>query len=197
VDCSKPKQPTFGAVLLQRSMLREQIESSECSREAGMFNLLRVRKSLNQCSRLREALEGSAGDLATLSAAQREHLAACPECQEAADVFIMSRSIVQDAHSRAAEPGPWFAPRVMAAIAAREAELRGSLDAWAAVPRLAARLTWVSALALLLASTWLYESPRRAQTAANNSQGGIESLFDAGQSPGPDDVLPSLESGHD
>ena len=162
-----------------------------------MFNLLRMKKSQNECSRLREALDDSAGDLAALSPAQREHLAACAECQEAADVFIMSRNVMREMPPRVAEPGPWFAPRVMAAIAAREAELRGSLDAWAAVPRLAARLSWVSALALLLASTWLYESPRRAQTAASNNQGTIESLFDSTQSTGPDDVLPSLESGHD
>jgi hypothetical protein len=177
-------------------MLRQQKETSECSREAGMFNLLKMKRNQHECERLRDALERSAG-VDALSASQRAHLAACAECQEAADIFIMSRSVMQNVPSRAAEPGPWFAPRVMAAIAAREAELRGSLDAWAAVPRLAARLTWVSALALLLASTWLYESPRRAQTAASNSQGGIESLFDAGQSTGPDDVLPSLESGHD
>jgi hypothetical protein len=161
-----------------------------------MFNLLRMKKNQNECERLRDALERSSGT-EQLSASQRAHLAACAECQEAADVFIMSRSIVQDLPSRAAEPGPWFAPRVMAAIAAREAELRGSLDAWAAVPRLAARLTWVSALALLLASTWLYSSPRRTQTAANSNQGTIESLFDAAQSAGPDDVLPAMESGHD
>jgi hypothetical protein len=44
----------------------------------------------------------------------------------------------------------------MAAISARESELRRSVDAWIVVPKLARRLTWVSALALLLAGTWLF-----------------------------------------
>jgi hypothetical protein len=153
-----------------------------------MFNLLGMKKSQDECRRLRDVLEeGTKG--ATLSTAQREHLAACADCQEAADAFSLSRSILRELPSRAPAPGPWFAPRVMAAIAAREAELRQSLDAWAAVPRLAARLTWISALALLLASTWLYQSPRYTQNSGNQNQGASESLFDAPQSAAPDDVL--------
>jgi hypothetical protein len=165
--------------------------------EAGMFNLLGMKKR-RECSHVLDVLENSAEGTAALSAAQREHLAACSDCQDAADAFLVSRSMLQELSAREAAPGPWFAPRVMAAIAAREAELRQSLDAWAAVPKLAARLTWVSALALLLASTWLYETPKRTQTsAANQSQGTIESLFDAPQPSAPDDVVLSMESGHD
>ena len=160
-----------------------------------MFNLLGMKKNRDECSRLRDSLEDVA-EGAPLSAVQREHLVVCADCQQAADAISVSRSVLHQA-SRAAEPGPWFAPRVMAAIAAREADLRQSLDAWAAVPRLAARLTWVSALALLLASTWLYQSPKHAQNPTNQSQGAIESLFDGTQSAGPDDVLPTMESGHD
>jgi hypothetical protein len=164
--------------------------------EAGMFNLLG--KKRQECSHVLDVLENSAEGTAALSAAQREHLAACADCRDAADAFLVSRSLLQELPAREAEPGPWFAPRVMAAIAAREAELRQSLDAWAAVPKLAARLTWVSALALLLATTWLYESPKRAQTtAANQNQGTFESLFDSQQPPAPEDVVLPLESGHD
>ena len=47
----------------------------------------------------------------------------------------------------------------MAAIAAREAELRQSLDAWSVIPKLALQLTWISALALVLASTWFLQRP--------------------------------------
>ena len=161
-----------------------------------MFNLLNLKKNREQCKRLRDSLEDAA-EGAALSAAQREHLAACADCQEAADAISVSRSFLREVPSRAAEPGPWFAPRVMAAIAAREVELRQTLDAWAAVPRLAARLTWVSALALLLASTWLYQAPKHTQNAGNGNQGSIESLFDAQQSAPPDDVLPTTENGHD
>jgi hypothetical protein len=85
----------------------------------------------------------------------------------------------------------------MAAIAAKESEARQSLDAWVAVPRLAARLTWLSALALLVASTWLYQLPKSTPKSGNNNS-GIESLFDSSQSGAPDDVLPTtMENGHD
>jgi hypothetical protein len=126
-----------------------------------------------------------------LSAEQQEHLAACTECQAFADDMLMSRTILRDVPVPAAAPGPWFAPRVMAAIAARESELRQSLEAWAAVPRFAARVTWISALALLLAGGWLYESPKFAQTSGNQTT--AESIFDSPQSQAADDVLPSME----
>ena len=159
-----------------------------------MFNLLGMKKNHQECRHLRDVLEDVAEGATALTAAQREHLAACADCQAAADVFSVSRTILRELPSCAAAPGPRFAPRVMAAIAAREAELRQSLDAWAAVPRLAARLTWVSALALLLASTWLYESPKLAQSSGKQNQGIIESLFDAPQSAAPDDVLLTMEN---
>jgi hypothetical protein len=158
-----------------------------------MFNLLRMKKNPYECRRLRDVLENAA-EGAALSAAQREHLAACADCQEAAEAISVSRGVLREVPSRAAEAGPWFAPRVMAAIAAREAELRQTLDAWAAVPRLAARLTWVSALALLLASTWLYQAPKHAQNSGNQNPGTVESLFDATQSSPPDDVLLPVEN---
>jgi hypothetical protein len=81
----------------------------------------------------------------------------------------------------------------MAAIAARESELRQSLEAWAAVPRLAARLTWISGLALLVASTWLYQLPKFTPISGNES--AVESLFDSSQSSASqDDVVLPLEN---
>ncbi len=154
-----------------------------------MWDLLRIRKKLDECGRLRDALE-SAADTPALSRAQQEHLAACPQCQVVADDIVMSRALLREVPARAALPGPWFAPRVMAAIAARESELRQSLEAWAAVPRLAARLTWLSALALLLASTWLYQQPKFTPRSGNETV--AESLFDSPQSSSSQDdaVLP-------
>lgn len=154
-----------------------------------MWNLLRMRKKQDECSQLRDALENVA-DVAALSSAQQEHLAACRACQEASSDISASRIVLRDVPARAGSPGPWFAPRVMAAIAARESELRQSLDAWAAVPRLAARLTWFSALALLVASTWLYQLPKSAPISGNESL--VEPLFDSQQSSAPqeDFVLP-------
>jgi len=156
-----------------------------------MWNPLSTRKKSSECKSLRDILEG-ASDVSALSATQQKHLAACSECQRFADDLLMTRAILRDVPRRAEVSAPWFAPRVMAAIAAKESELRQSLEAWAAVPRLAARLTWVSALALLLASTWLYESPKSAGNVAQNSgaQSAVESLFDSPQSTATDDVLP-------
>jgi hypothetical protein len=166
-----------------------------------MWNLLRMlrkKKNENECSRLRDALENVA-DVAALSSAQQKHLTVCPVCQAAADEIFMGRILLREMPAVAATPAPWFAPRVMAAIAAREAELRQSLEAWAAVPRLAARMTWVTALALLLAGTWLYRAPKSAPSP--RGQATIESLFDSPQSPAAqddvqltqDDVLLSQE----
>ena len=156
-----------------------------------MWDLLKIRKKLDECARLRDALEGAA-ETAALSRAQHEHLAACPRCQAAADDIAMSRALLREVPARAALPGPWFAPRVMAAIAARESELLQSLEAWAAVPRLAARLTWLSALALLLASTWLYQLPKFTPRSGNETV--AESLFDSPQSSiSQDDAVLPLE----
>jgi hypothetical protein len=157
-----------------------------------MWNLLRMRKNQDECSRLRDALENVA-DLAALSSTHQEHLAACPACQEASSDISISRIALRDVPARAASPGPWFASRVMAAIAAKESELRQSLDAWAAVPRLAARLTWLSALALLVASTWLHQLPK--STPVSGNEGAVESLFDSPQSSAPqEDVVLPLEN---
>src|SRR6266849_6345336 len=158
-----------------------------------MWNLLRVRKNHGECSRLRDALENVA-DVTALSSVQQKHLAACPACQAASADISMTRIVLRDV--RAALPEPWFAPRVMAAIAARESELRHSLEAWTAVPKLAAKLTWACALALLLASTWLYERPR--STPKLGTDATVESLFDLppASSATQDDILMSrLEKG--
>ena len=155
-----------------------------------MWNLLRMRKNQGECSRLRDALENVA-DVAALSSAQQEHLAWCPACQEASADISTSRIVLRNVPARATSSGPWFAPRVMAAIATRESELRESLEAWAAVPRLAARLTWLSALALLLASTLLYQLPKSTPRYGNES---AETLFDSPQPSAPqEDVVLPLE----
>src|SRR5882762_5801225 len=163
--------------------------------EARMWNPLNTRKKSKDCTSLRDILENAqiegASEVSSLSGAQQKHLAACSECQQAADDILMARTVLRAMPRHSEVSVPWFAPRVMAAIAAKESELRQSLEAWAAVPRFAARLTWVSALALLLASTWLYKSPQAAPNVAQNSQSTVESLFDSPQSSATDDVLPA------
>ncbi len=150
-------------------------------------------KNREECERLRDSLEIGA-EMADLSARLQEHLSFCADCQAAADDLLMSRALLRKMPPQLVKPGPWFAPRVMAAIAARESNARRSQEAWTVVPRLAARLTWISALALLLAGTWLYQSPSSTQKSGNES--GMESVFDApSASPPQDDVLISLERG--
>lgn len=145
------------------------------------------------CSGVREAFESAPQDgseTPALSPEQQQHLASCPDCQAAADERLMSRFLFRDLKSALA-PDAWFSTRVMAAIAARESELRRSFETWAVLPRLAARLTWVSALALLLMGTWVLESPRFARNSYN--QPGSESLFESPQPQTPDDVLVSAD----
>jgi hypothetical protein len=155
-----------------------------------MFSLLKRDRAT--CKSLRDSLEDASGADA-LSPVQQKHLAECPDCQAAADELLMSRILLKKIPSVTATPAPWFAPRVMAAIAARESELRRSLEAWAAVPRLAARLTWISALALLLASTWLYQLPK--STPNSSGQSSVDTLFDIQPSAAQDDLLLAQERG--
>jgi hypothetical protein len=148
-----------------------------------MWSLLR--RNQNECSRLRDALE-TAGELAPQLLA---HLSDCADCRAAAEELQKSRALLRGLPSNGAQASPWFVARVMTAIAARESELRRSAETWTVVPRLAARLTWISALVLLLAGTWLYEMPRSAQSRSS-SDTTAESLFDPSPSPAAqDDVL--------
>lgn len=123
----------------------------------------------------------------------REHLEACAECQCAANDYSASRELLAALPSASEVARPWFAPRVMAAIAARESELR-SANIWSFVPKFAARLTWASAIALLLASTWLYErpAPPPAKAAAAPTDLTGEPVVENFLPVSNDDVLASL-----
>ena len=155
-----------------------------------------IRKENSKCAAVRDALEnspqsaGAQSESPMVSPEEQNHFASCPDCQAAADERLMSRVLLRRLSTTAA-PDAWFAPRVMAAIAARESELRQSLETWAVLPRLAARLTWVSALALLLMGTWVFESPRFARNSGNQS--GSEPLFESPQPTASDDVLLSMD----
>ena len=158
-----------------------------------MWSILKKENAV--CHDLRDALESipsgpdvsnENSDVPLLSPELQAHLASCPDCQAAADARLMTRFLLRRL-PRAAGADSWFAPRVMAAIATREAQLRQSIETWAVLPRLAARLTWVSALALLLMGTWVLESPRFARNSGR--QTSTESLFESSQSQSPDDVL--------
>ena len=80
----------------------------------------------------------------------------------------------------------------VAAIAARKAELTRAAHTWTFLPKLAARLTWASAVALLLASTWLYQKP--VSTSAKPVLTDItgEPVVDTVTPSNKDEVLVSL-----
>ena len=149
---------------------------------------LRGKKTLD-CSAFREALETASG-VSTLPPALQEHLKACSECQSVADEFGRSRTLLGALPRPRYEPSAWFVSRVMSAINARENELRQSMETWSLIPRLAAKLAWISALALVLAGTWAYERPK-VVIHQNDATAG-ESLFESPSPSVPDDLLASV-----
>jgi hypothetical protein len=128
-----------------------------------------VSKNRAECRLFRAHLEDAAAVaphaesiadlLASAADALQRHAKSCADCREAAENILETRALLSAVPSSATLPGPWFASRVMAAIAVRKAELARAADAWTFLPKLASRLTWASSIALLLASAWLYERP--------------------------------------
>jgi hypothetical protein len=166
-----------------------------------MLDLLE--KDRKQCGEFRDHLEAAAGTappattleelFSGLSAPLQNHGASCPECRVAAEELLSVRALLKALPAPAAVPDPWFAPRVMAAIAARETETSRAGSYWSAVPILAARLALASAALLLVVSTWIYERPPTAPARTPSADSAPESLFE--NSPPPanqDDILISL-----
>jgi hypothetical protein len=172
------------------------------------------RKENPLCEQYREALEDLRPDVEqgaasvelrnSLAVEVFEHARECDACEEAAETFWASRDLLAGSLDLMRERRdadiddrrPWFAARVMAKIAERETEGRRALTEWSgAVAKLASRLVWVSALVLLVGTTWFYgpnggrlNTPSVQSKAENTSQ----YLFDsaAGQST-VDDALVS------
>jgi hypothetical protein len=165
-----------------------------------MTNFLSKRRA--ECRQFQSQLEDAAGSapnakelselLAAAPASLKEHTNACANCRAAAENILAARALLAELPSYAATVGPWFAPRVMAAIAARKAELSRAADTWTFLPKLAARLTWASAIALLLASGWLYQKPvtTASKPVATDITG--EPVADTAPPANNDDVLVSL-----
>jgi len=166
-----------------------------------MFNLLK--KSDEECRMLRDLLEESAAarpDAVHIEElnegwlpAKRAHLAECSKCQEAAQDLLATRKIFAGVGSYREMERPWFASRVMAAIAARERELSEVTRTWMAVPKFASRLAMAAAAILLVASTWIFERPSAAPTKQPTATAGQEYLFETPPPPmNQDDVLISM-----
>ncbi len=163
-----------------------------------------VKRNRAQCREFRAQLEDaasaspSAKELAELLAAApsvlREHAAACTECRAAAENIQEARALLAGLPSHADLGGPWFASQVMAAIEARKPEAKRAPDTWTFLPKLAARLTWASAIALLLASGWLYQKPANNPAATKSVMTDItgEPLVNNAAPATNDEVLVSL-----
>ena len=98
------------------------------------------------------------------------------------------RMVLRDMEARRAEPSPFFAKRVMAAIAVQEVELGRRSRAWAAVPAFASRLSAIAALLLVMAGTWLYTGSHR-QSATTNAL--VEDIASNAQQSNQDEVFVS------
>ncbi len=166
-----------------------------------MWNLLK--KNNAECGRLRDSLEEAATKLAglisaerlmeSLAPAEREHVSSCVSCREAAQDLVAAKELFQGAARFAEEARPWFAARVMNAIAARERELSLRLSAWSEFPRFASRLALITAVVLLAGSTWFYEKARKTPSYPLKGAAPQESIFEAPQQTNQDDVLISRE----
>jgi hypothetical protein len=165
-----------------------------------MTNFLNKRRV--ECRQFQSQLEDAAGaapnakELSELLSAvpgpHKFHATVCANCRAAAENILAARALLAELPSYAATAGPWFAPRVMAAIAARKAELSRAADTWTFLPKLAARLTWASAIALLLASGWLYQKPVSTPSRPVATDITGEPVVDNAPPANNDEVLVSL-----
>jgi hypothetical protein len=131
-----------------------------------------------------------------MSPASQGHASECAECREATEDLAVTRSALRPLGEVSAEPGPWFAARVMAAIRAQETELDLRDAVWVSIRRLAPRLVAICALLLVLASTWTYQL-RRMEVTGPPPTGSNETILEPGQAaPLNDDVLISANEGH-
>jgi hypothetical protein len=146
----------------------------------------RSTNSNSECDRVSDALEHLAvrGEeisaeavLEQLPETVREHIGSCATCSARAQELTEVRAMFAGYESKA-QPSPFFLTRVMASIAEHEAQLEKSAQTWAAVPRLAYRLSVLASLGLLIAGSWVYKMPKSSNL---NAQQYAEGLADSGQ----------------
>ncbi len=137
------------------------------------------------CQCAQDALER----LADIPSSVREHVAVCNDCQVFANELMEVRTVLQR-DSGGPQPGPFFLARVMASITAQESELEKRSQIWAAVPRLASRLTLLASLTLLIAGSWLYQpTTHQATSVGINAEQSSEGLAEGGSTATQDEFL--------
>jgi negative regulator of sigma E activity len=138
----------------------------------------KLEKSKTNCERYEAMLADAAdqavdrGEKLVLSADLAAHVSGCEHCREAADAVAVSRSLLRSGLEPAAAPGPYFAPRVMAAIRAEESRLTTErLVFWRPLEHLAARMAVVAATVVLLLSFYVYAvAPRMSSEDTAQAQ---------------------------
>jgi len=146
------------------------------------------------CSLLRGLLE-EMESRESLPPTLTTHVASCRACQTAMGELFASRELLKALPRRTEETRPWFAARVMAAIDEQESKLTKSLETWLVVPRLASKLAWGAALALVLTTTWLAGHPKTTQTQTTAVRTDIagEPMIESHPVPATnDDILENL-----
>jgi hypothetical protein len=149
-------------------------------------------KASKGCDELRAAMDSSNG-WESIPGELRAHTEGCEGCRKVADEYFATRKLLSALAAGEETPRPWFAARVTAEIASRESDSVRLLDVWSLVPKLAARVSGVSLIALLLATTWMYGrsvSSTASTTAATDLAG--EPIVDHSTVVSTDDVLASL-----
>src|SRR5262249_53561287 len=121
------------------------------------------------------------------------HAVSCHKCQTALDEFFASRELLSGFPRPPEDARPWFAARVMAAINEQESKLTKSLETWLVLPRLASKLAWGAALALVLTTTWIAGHPRTSQTPTVRTDIAGEPMIESHPVPATnDDILENL-----
>jgi hypothetical protein len=157
--------------------------------------MFELRKTKNEdCENFLEELELLPAEKITASEClkrmgleAREHAQLCAGCDEAVRELVEARLALQPLIQDKVEPGPWFATRVMATIAAKEKEFEERNGVWINVRRLAPRLVAVSTLLLMLGGTWALQL-RQADHSASKRP-AAEGLFETFPAPYNDDLM--------
>lgn len=158
-----------------------------------------------KCGRFREELEllrgpgdtamTRSGLLAEMPVEVRGHAAKCESCGQALEDVAETRKLLVPLtrESLVMQAGPWFASKIMSAIAAEEKEIATRDGFWFSIRKLAPRLAAVCALLLIVVGTWAVQT-RRANLA-KQSMASWDSLFEPGTTTAlNDDAMASTEA---
>jgi|SRR5271167_2305719 hypothetical protein len=128
--------------------------------------------------------------LAEVSAESRQHAASCGNCSNALQELIATREALQPMREESVEANPWFATRVMAAIAAREKEIDEQVNGvWIFVRRMAPRIVAFCGLLLVVGSTWALQLKKAEERHRTSTQAAEGLFYTAPTSPVNDDAM--------